>query len=184
MSISTTPPPPAEPVPLWHGGAILQPSSHFSREVFNVLRTVVPRHSWPVGQPIVGLFLPIPSGMGLMAEFEHLSGESKKHAEQAVLDKGVSLVLESPAAPQAVAVFRAKRWRDIGMYALLPLLFAIPIVDGLFPNGGHATILIAVADFAVLVASQLRMSQAQKALVESRFIAHIPTPGMRIKVNG
>lgn len=182
MSISTTPPSPDEPVELWHGGEILQPNSFFSQEVFKVIRPGIPTHGWPVGQPVTGLFMPLPSGMGLTAEFEHLSHDHRKHAEQAVLDKGVSLVLCSPAARAAYAVFQSKRWRDLFMYGLLPMVFAIPIIDGLFPKATHAIMMAAVTDFIGLVAMQLRLGQLQKTLAESRFIAHIPTPGMRIKV--
>jgi len=182
MSIETTPPPPAEPVSLWKSGTILQPNSYFSQEVFKLIRPGIPSHGWPVGQPVTGLFTPIPSGMGLMAEFEHLSHDHRIHAEQTILEKGVSLVLASPAAHEAYAVFKVKRWRDTLLFGLLPLLFAIPVIDGLFPKATHAVMMITVADLVGLVAAQLRLGQVQKILTESRFIAHIPTPSMKIKV--
>ena len=170
-------------IPLWHGGAILSPDSPFSREIFKLIRPGVPHQSWPVAQPLIGLFMPIPSGMALVAEFEYLTGPAKKYAEQAILSKGVALVKESPAAYQANLMFKAKRWRDICMFALLPLIFAIPIVDGLFEPADHAVMLIAAADFIGLIAAQLNLGRAQDALVESRFIAHIPTPSMKIRLN-
>ena len=172
-----------DPVEIWHGGTILSPNSVFSREVFKIIRPHIPAHGWPVGQPVTGLFLPIPSGMALMAEFEHLSGEYRKHAEQAVLEKGVELVLESPSAPHAYSVFKAKRWRDVCLYALLPMLFTMPVFNGLFPNAIHGLMIATVADMAGLIASQLILSRTQTRLIESRFIAHIPTPGMRIRVS-
>ena len=172
-----------EDVPLWHGGAILPSNSAFSMEVFKIIRPGIPNQAWPVGQPVVGLFLPIPSGLGLVAEFEHLFGSHKKQAEQAVLAHGFELMKHSPAAYQANQVFKAKRWRDACMFALLPLLFAIPIVDGLFSSADHLMMLISAADFCGFVAMQLRLGSAQKTLVESRFIAHIPTPSMRIRLN-
>ena len=173
----------ASPVPLWHGGAILPPNSHFSQEVFKTIRPGVPDQAWPVGQPVVGLFLPIPSGLALMAEFENLHGGYKKQAEQMVLAKGLSLVRSSPAAAAANAVFKSKRWRDIFMYSLLPLVFAIPIVDGLFANADHLAMALSGLDFIAFAASQLRLMQARQTLVESRFIAHIPTPSMKIRLN-
>ena len=170
-------------IPLWHGGTILPPNSHFSQEIFKLIRPGIPNQAWPVGQPVIGLFMPIPSGMGLVAEFEHLPAGYKKQAERVVFAKGVSLVKDSPAAIAANTMFKAKRWRDIFMFALLPLVFAIPIADGLFENADHIATLIAGLDLAGLVLSQIRLGQAQTALVEARFIAQIPTPGMRIKLS-
>lgn len=171
------------PVPLWQGGTILPPNSHFSQEIFKLIRPKIPNEAWPVGQPVVCLFMPIPSGMALVAEFEHLPAGYKKQAEQTIMAKGVSLVKDSPAAIPANTMFKAKRWRDIFMFALLPLVFAIPIVDGLFNNADHIVTLIAGLDLVGLVLAQIRLGQTQTALVEARFIAQIPTPGMRIKLS-
>ncbi len=182
MEISTTPPPPEEPAPLWQGGTILPPNSHFSMEVFKIIRPGIPQHGWPVGQPVTGLFLPLPNGMGLQVEFDHLSGDHRRHAEYAVLEQGAALVMDSPAARPAVIVYKTKSWRDVALYALLPLLFAIPIVDGLNSNLNHLTIGASILNFIVLIAAQLKLSSAQKKLAEARFIAHIPTPGMKISV--
>jgi len=180
--MDTTPPPSEETVPLWHDGVILPPNSRFSQEIFKLIRPGIPQHGWPVGQPIMGLFQPLPNGMGLVAEFEHLSADHKRYAEYLILEKGAPLVMESPAAPKAVAVYKAKSWRDVSLYALLPVLFMVPVVDGLVANATHLAVAAAAVNLVILIASQLKLTRAQTALSESRFIAHIPTPGMKISI--
>jgi hypothetical protein len=118
----------------------------------------------------------------LKAEFEHLSPDGRRDAEYAILGKGASLVLDSPAAFQAILVYKAKSLRDVALYALVPILFIIPIINGLISKFTHFSIALSVLDFAVLIAAQLRLGILQKKLKNSRFIAHIPTPGMKVSI--
>ena len=170
-------------IPLWHGSAALPPNSEFAREIYKLIRPVIPNQVWPVGEPVVGLFTPLADGMALTAELEHLPTTYKRLAEQIIAAKGVGLLKQSPAAHAANQMFRTKRWRDICLFALLPLAFLIPVVDGLFPQAEHGATLLAGLDLLGLIASQLRLLRAQDTLVESRFIVHIPSPSMKIRLN-
>jgi len=99
-----------------------------------------------------------------------------------VLRAKVDMVLVSPVAALASAVVYARRWRDTFLYGLLPLLFAIPLMAPLGDFAMRASIVLFVLDVAALLGSHARLLQRRSALQQGRFIAEIPTPGLRIKV--
>jgi uncharacterized membrane protein YhaH (DUF805 family) len=173
MTISTTPPSAEKPTPLKIGGAVLPPNSEFSKMVFKILRPGIPVAGWPMG---------VPSGTAMVVNFEEMTGDYKKYAEYTVYKKSGSLIMASPAAGAAIAVLQAKRLRDICLYSLLPLLFAIPISYGLAPKISTLITIVSVVDAAALIATQLILLKCQKTLANSKFIAHIPTPSLKIKV--
>ncbi|WP_096703961.1 hypothetical protein [Magnetospirillum sp. 15-1] len=160
---------------------LLRPDSEFSRAVYKEIRPVIPRAHWPV-EALRATFTPSNDGLALIASFEGLPPTYAALAAQVVLRAKVDMVLVSPVAALASAVVYARRWRDTFLYGLLPLLFAIPLMAPLGDFAMRASIVLFVLDVAALLGSHARLLQRRSALQQGRFIAEIPTPGLRIKV--
>ncbi|CAA7626995.1 hypothetical protein [Magnetospirillum sp. SS-4] len=159
---------------------ILSPDAAFSRAVYTRIRQAIPRSQWPA-EALRATFTPSPDGLSLESSFEGLPPQAAMIASNVVRQAKVDLVLASPAARLAVAVVRARRWRDTFLYGLLPLLFAIPLMAALAPLAMRISMGLCAIDAAALFASHAALLQSRSRLVQCRFIAHIPTPGLRIK---
>ena len=166
----------------WRGGVILPVHSHFSVEVFKTIRVGIPRSEWP-SDHLVGLFVPTGDAMALMAEFEDVPEKVEATARALVMARGAELVLLSPFGTLAVEAYKVRRWRDTSLYGLVPALFGIPIMASLLPNGFASMTALALADLLILVISQVKMLALRHKLLQSRFIAMIPSPGARIKIS-
>ncbi|CUW37326.1 conserved protein of unknown function [Magnetospirillum sp. XM-1] len=160
---------------------LLRPDSEFSRAVYKEIRPAIPRAHWPV-EALRATFTPSSDGLSLIAGFEGLPPNYAALAAQVVLNAKVDLVLVSPVAALASAVVYAKRWRDTFLYALLPLLFAIPLLAPLGNVAMRVSIVLFALNCAALLLCHARLLQRRSALQQGRFIAEIPTPGLRIKV--
>jgi hypothetical protein len=114
---------------------LLRPDSEFSRAVYKEIRPAIPRAHWPV-EALRATFTPSSDGLSLIAGFEGLPPNYAALAAQVVLNAKVDLVLVSPVAALASAVVYSRRWRDTFLYALVPVLFAIPLMAPL--GAGHA----------------------------------------------
>ena len=160
---------------------ILPPDSAFSRAVYTEIRPAIPRAYWPT-EALQATFAPTPDGLALEGVFDGLSPAYAAMAAQVVRRAGVDLVLASPVAYLAAIVVRIRRWRDTFLFGLLPLLFAIPLMTAF---GGNA-MRIAMACFALnavaLAVTHLQLMHGRSVMAQNRFIALIPTPGLRIKV--
>lgn len=176
------PPPAAGNGGMWEGGPILEPSSAFSKEVFKTIRPQIPRVAWPP-EIVSALFLPKADGSGLVAEFEDFSGEHARHASQLVLARGAELILLSPARQALIDMYAVKRWRDVCLYSLLPLLFAILVVQALVPQLSRNMLVPFVLDCVALAVFHTMLSSRRSQLENTRFIARIPTPGLHIRID-
>ena len=174
--------PPVKQEDIWEGGPILDPSSAFSKEVFKTIRPHIPRVAWPA-EVVSALFLPKSDGSGLIAEFEDLGGEHARRATRLVLERGAELILLSPARQAMIDMFAVKRWRDVCLYSLLPLLFAILVAQALIPQLSRAMLIPFFLDGLTLIGSHIVLSQRRTKLANTRFIAKIPTPGLHIRVS-
>ena len=160
---------------------ILQPESAFSRAVYTTIRPVIPRTHWP-SEALRATFTAMPDGLSLDAVFEGLPPAYAALAAQTVRRGGVDLILSSPVAYWAAAVVRGRRWRDTFLYALLPFLFAIPLMAPLGDGAMRVSMGLFALDALALLASHAKLLQGRSAMADNRFIALIPTPGLRIKV--
>jgi hypothetical protein len=160
---------------------ILQPDSAFSRAVYTDIRPAIPRTHWPA-EALRATFVPMPDGLSLEATFEGLPAAYAALATQMVRRAGVDLILASPVAYWAAAVVRGRRWRDTFLYALLPVLFAIPLMAPLGDGAMRISMGLFALDALALLASHARLLQCRSAMTDNRFVALIPTPGLRIKV--
>lgn len=160
---------------------LLAPDSEFSRAVYKEIRPVIPRIHWPV-EALRATFTPTADGLALAAEFGGLPAAYAALAAQVVLRAKVDLVLVSPAAFAAARVVHAKRWRDTCLYAVLPALFAIPMMAALGVGAMKTAMLVFAVVAVLLAATHVRLMQRRGELLRARFIAEIPTPGLRIKV--
>ncbi|OAN48171.1 hypothetical protein A6A04_05315 [Paramagnetospirillum marisnigri] len=160
---------------------ILPPDSSFSRAVYTEIRPAIPRGQWPM-DALRATFMVAPDGLSLQASFEGLPGPAAAIATQVVARAKVNLVLASPVAYLAGSVVRARRWRDTFLYALLPVLFAIPLMAPLGETVMRLTMGLFALDALALILSHGALMQARGRAIEGRFIALIPTPGLRIKV--
>lgn len=160
---------------------MLAPDSEFSRAVYKEIRPVIPRIHWPV-EALRATFTPTVDGLALTAEFEGLPAAYAALAAQVVVRAKVDLVLVSPVAVLASAVVYAKRWRDACLYGLLPALFAIPMMAALGGAAMKAAMLVFAVIAVLLAVTHARLMQRRGDLLRGRFIAEIPTPGLRIKV--
>lgn len=156
-----------------------QPESDFSRAVFKVIRPHIPRERWPV-ETVRARFEAGGDGLWLEADFDNFPSTYARLATQLVREAGVDLVIKSPLASAAAAVVRAKRWRDVGLYAFLPLMFAIPLMAALTDAAMRLAVLLFCVDLAMLGGFQLLLMRKRAALAAERFIAHIPAPGLKI----
>jgi hypothetical protein len=160
---------------------LLRPDSEFSRAVYKEIRPSIPRNQWPT-EALRATFTPSNDGLALIANFEGLPQAYAAMAAQVVLNAKVDLVLVSPVAVLASAVVYMRRWRDTFLYALLPALFAVPLTAILGDLPMKTAMALFGLDFAGLLITHVRLMQRRMALQQGRFIAEIPTPGLRIKV--
>ena len=160
-----------------------QPESNFSRAVFKVIRPHIPRERWPV-DAVLARFEGGGDGLWLNADFDSFSGPYAAVARQLVREAGVDLVLKSPLASAAAAVVRTKRWRDVGFYAFLPLMFAIPLMAVLSDTAMRSAVFFFCLDTASLIAFQAILVRKRALLATERFIAYIPAPGLKIHLGG
>lgn len=158
-----------------------QPESDFSRAVFKVVRPHIPRERWPV-DTVRARFEAGGDGLWLEADFDNFPSAYARLAAQLVREAGVDLMIKSPLASAAAAVVRAKRWRDAGLYAFLPLMFAIPLMAALSDAAMRFAVLLFCVDLALLVGFQALLVRKRAAMVAERFIAHIPAPGLKINL--
>lgn len=159
----------------------LPPESDFSRAVFKVIRPHIPRERWPV-DAVRTRFEPGMDGMWLEADFDSFSSAYAALATQLVREAGVDLVIKSPMASAAAAVVRAKRWRDVALYAFLPLMFAIPLMAALSDGAMRFAFLLFCVDLLALVIFHAALVRKRLGMREARFIAHIPAPGLKINL--
>lgn len=160
---------------------VLPPESAFSRAVYTEIRPAIPRAQWPT-EALRATFVPALDGLTLEAKFEGLPATFAGVAAQMVRRAGVDLVLASPVAYLAVAVVRTRRWRDTVLYALLPFLFAIPLMAALSDGAMRISMALFAADALALLTLHAKLMQGRSAILQNRFMAQIPTPGLRIKV--
>ncbi len=158
----------------------LPPDAPFSRSVFKQIRPHIPRTRWP-DTPVWALFSPAADGFSLDARFEDLPAADAEQAARWVRQAGLDLVMESPAAPAAMAMFRAQRWRDFCLYALVPLLFAIPLAASLSLAAMRGAGLMFTADVIALVLTQAELVRRRTRLAAVHFSAEIPSPGQRLR---
>ncbi|MBC7952598.1 MAG: hypothetical protein H7Z12_12370 [Rhodospirillaceae bacterium] len=157
----------------------LPPESTFSRTIFKLVRPHIPRERWPMDSIRV-LFEPAGDGLWLEAKFEGLPTAYAALAAQLVREARVDLVLQSPAAWQAAAVARTKRWRDVALFGFVPLLFAIPLMASLNDAAMRFALLLCCVDVVALVLLQGVLAKRRAAMAAARFIANIPAPGLKI----
>ena len=160
---------------------ILQPESAFSRAVYAEIRPSIARAQWP-GDALRATFTPAPDGLRLDSVFEGLPAAAAAVAAQVVQRAGVDLVLASPVAYLAATVVRRRRWRDTFLYAALPFMFAIPLMAALSDTAMRVSVALFVLDGVALLAAHAKLLQDRSVMAQNRFIAMIPTPGLRIKV--
>lgn len=160
---------------------LLRPDSEFSRAVYKEIRPVIPRAHWPA-DALRASFTPSNDGLALIASFEGLPPTYAALAAQVVLKAKVDLVLVSPVAALASAVVYMRRWRDTFLYGLLPMLFAIPLMAALGDVAMRVTIVLFAVNCVALLVTHARLLNRRSVLQRGRFVAEIPTPGLRIKV--
>ncbi|HTH18113.1 MAG TPA: hypothetical protein VL974_15760 [Magnetospirillum sp.] len=160
---------------------LLPPESDFSRAVFKLIRPHIPRERWPLDS-VRAMFRPAGDGLWLEADFSDFPSSYAALAAELVREARVDLVLKSPAAAAAALVVRAKRWRDAGLYAFLPLMFAIPLMAALSDAAMRAALAFFCLDVVLLIWFQARLSRWRLNMAESRFIARIPAPGLKISL--
>lgn len=160
---------------------VLPPESAFSRAVYTEIRPAIPRAQWP-SDALRATFAPSPDGLMLESAFDGLPAAYTAVASQMVRRAGVDLVLASPVAYLAAAVVRIRRWRDTFLYALLPFLFAIPLMAALGEGAMRISMGLFGLDALALVTTHISLLQSRAVMTQNRFIALIPTPGLRIKV--
>jgi hypothetical protein len=158
----------------------LPPNSLFSKEVFKEIRPHIPRHYWP-DEFARGKFVPDPTGYWLRASFEGFPHVAAEQARVLVEKAGVKLVMASPAGYAAVAVFRMQRWRDTTLFALLPVLFAIPLLSGVAEGMLRWTVAVFAIDAIALAVSHVSLLRGRAQLAASHFSADIPAPGLRLR---
>ncbi|RAU23041.1 hypothetical protein CU669_06630 [Paramagnetospirillum kuznetsovii] len=157
------------------------PESSFSRAVYTEIRPAIPRGQWP-SDALRATFVGAPDGLSLTATFEGLPPAAAQVASQVVARAKVDLVLASPVAYLAAVVVRARRWRDTFLYFLLPVLFAIPLMAPLGNVAMRISMGLCIVNTIALLGTHARLLQARSALNSARFVALIPTPGLRIRV--
>jgi hypothetical protein len=161
----------------------LRPDSDFSRAVFKLIRPHIPRERWPV-DAVRARFEPAGDGLWLEADFDNFPANYAALAAQLVREARVELVLKSPAAAAAAAVVRVKRWRDVFLYAFLPLMFAIPLMAPLSTNAMRLAGALFCVNLIGLLAFQAALTRARARMASGRFIANIPAPGLKIHLGG
>ena len=160
---------------------VLPPESAFSRAVYTQIRPAIPRGEWPT-DALRATFVPSPDGLTLNATFDGLSTAAATVAAQMVRRGGVDLVLVSPVAHLASRVVSSRRWRDTFLYAVLPFMFAVPLMGALGDVAMRLSMGLFALDALALLAAHARLMGDRSVMAQHRFVAHIPTPGLRIKV--
>ena len=160
---------------------LLPVHSPFSKAVYKEIRPGIPHQFWPA-DAVVATFTPAASGLYLDAQFLNLPRPQALLAAQLVAQAGFVLVRESPAALLAAASFRLQRLRNIALFAIVPLLFAIPLMNALSPMAMRLAAGVFVIDALALLAFQTQLLRCRARLATGRFRAEIPAPGMRIRV--
>lgn len=160
---------------------LINAGTPFSQEVFRRIRPAIPRERWP-HEALRATFVPVADGMRLEAAFDGLPAAYAQVAARMVLQAGLDLVVKSPVAFLAAGVVRAKRWRDMFMFAAVPTLFAIPLMGILSKAIIYPTALLFIADLVCLTLAQVMLTRRRMALGGARFVAEIPVPGMRVQI--
>ncbi len=160
---------------------VLPPESAFSRAVYTEIRPAIPRSQWP-SDAVRATFVVAPDGLSMEAVFDDLPPAAAAAAAQVVHRAGVDLVLKSPTAYYAAVVVRIRRWRDTFLYALVPVMFAIPLMAALGDSAMRLCIALFAVNVLALLASHAWLLQGRSRMREQRFVAQIPTPGLRIRV--
>ena len=158
----------------------LPPNSLFSKEVFKEIRPHIPRHYWP-DEVVRGSFTPAPTGYWLEGSFEGFPSAAAQQAQMYVQGAGVKLVMASPVGYAAVGVFRLQRWRDSALYALLPVMFAIPLLNALSDDLMRWNVVLFAVNVVVLMITHGLLVRGRIRLSESSFTADIPAPGFRLR---
>lgn len=162
-------------------GTSLAPETPFCRAVFTLVRPHIPRERWPADSVLVRV-----SGGGdglwLDADFDGFPRAQARLAADLVRQAGWDLVALSPLALSALAVMRAKRWRDFCLYAFLPLLFAIPLMGSLSDIAMTAAGIAFAADVVGLAVTQGLLGRARATMQAAHFIAHVPAPGRKMLI--
>lgn len=159
----------------------LNAGSPFSQEVFKRIRPAIPRERFP-HEPLRATFNCTVDGLALIASFDGLPAKYGSVAEQVVRAAGIDLVVKSPCAMLAGNVVRAKRWRDVFLYAAVPALFAIPLLTVLTKAAMMPSVGLFVLDLVALALAQAHLFHRRLALGTARFVAEIPVPGMRLHI--
>lgn len=158
-------------------------TSAFAKAVFKQIRPHIPRQVWP--QDVVrATFTPAANGFALIAHFSDFPAAYADEAAAWVRRGGLDLVLASPAGWTAARSFHVLRWRDTCLYALVPLLFAIPLSNILSGTAMQVAVALFSVDAAALLATHVRLLRLRAVLAEIRFTADIPSPGLRLRAPG
>ncbi len=159
----------------------LSPDSAFSRAVYKEIRPAIPRMQWPA-ERVAASFVAAGNGAYLEGTFEDFTAGYAKVAALKIRTAGFEMVMASPVAAMASAVFRVLRWRNIFLFAVLPLLFAIPLMASLEATAMRFATLLFAGDLLALIVSHGNLLLRRNALSAMRFTVEIPAPGMRIRV--
>lgn len=160
---------------------LLSVGSPFSQEVFKRIRPSIPRDRWP-NEALRATFTPVADGMALQANIDGLPTAYAQAATRIILQAGLDMVVKSPVAFLAAGVVRAKRWRDVFMFAAVPLLFAIPLMSSLASSAMAPASALFGANLVALLLSQIVLIRRRLALGDARFVAEIPVPGLRLQI--
>lgn len=159
----------------------LPPHSPFCKHVYDLIRPHIPRSEWPADS-LSAVFTAGPDGRFLVVAFEGLSARFTEVAAQAVSAAGFGLVLQSPMAYSASQLYRALRWRNVCLYAIVPLLFAIPLMGAIGGTAMRAAAFLFAGDLAGFFLTHSTVLRRRAHLAEARFSADIPVPGLRIRM--
>jgi hypothetical protein len=158
----------------------LPATSQFAKAVFKQIRPHIPRQVWP--QDVVrASFTPSADGFSLRSHFDSFPAAYAAEAAAWVRQGGLDLVLASPAGWAAARTFHVLRWRDTCLYALVPLLFAIPLSSILSGTAMKIAGALFAVDALALLATHLRLVRMRAALTSIAFSADIPSPGLRVR---
>jgi hypothetical protein len=156
--------------------------SQFCKDVYDQIRPHIPRQQWP-SQPLSAVFTSGPDGRFLAASFEGVSTRFSDAAKRAVAAGGFDLVLKSPFAYSASQLYRSLRWRNVCLFALVPLLFGIPLAAVAGANAMRVAAVLFAADLAAAAIAHAALSRRRAELAKTRISAEIPVPGLRIRAS-
>jgi hypothetical protein len=155
---------------------LLPATSPLAKAMYTRIRPVVPWRVWPSCE-IRALCQLTADGLALECHFRGFGPLHDQQAAEAVRAAGVELVLLSPLAPSASAAYKTRARRDMLLYLLLPLLFAIPMVGGLWTRAMPTTVLAFAADVVGLVVFQIMLGRRRTEAGLGRFAVDLPVPG-------